>query len=740
MVTAVDVSATKADFKYRAFIAYSHQDEHWAKWLHKVIETYRVPTRLVGTTTAAGVVPRRLTPLFRDRSELPSAADLEREVNEALDQSANLIVICSPRSAKSTYVNEEVSTFKRLGRTDRILCLIIDGEPNATDLPGRELDECFATALRHQFDGHGAPTRERAAPIAADVRPGKDGRTNAKLKLIAGMLGIGFDALKQREHQRHVRRLITIAAVSIVAMLITTGLAIDAAIARKTAERRQRQAEGLVEFMLGDLNDRLSQVQRLDILEATNKEAMKYFESLPTNDVTDQALLLRSKALEHIGDIRESQGKLPLALESYRAASALTRELAARAPADSARQIAYANSFNWIGQAYWFQGDLDRSLQNFQQAILLLDKQVAARPKDAPLAASLASARTNAGRVFEARGDYASAKELYRLVQQTYEALRTREPDNIKWQSELGFAYNNLGKVALEQGQLAQAIEAYRDDQRIKSALAAKDPKNYDLKEDLVIANAILGRTLALCGASDASLQYARDAVDLSKSMVAYDRTQASWREDLGTYSQLLGGILRQRGELGEAAQLDTDAVRILEELVATDNTNARWKRELASAQVEAARLELARRDYAAAQHGLDRALTTIQAERAKTPGDVAMALLAADAYIVGGRIVAKRADEAAARPYWIQARDTIVPITRIGDDPNVLSTWASALLLLSDVTAARPVVQRLGTMGYQTADFAALLAAKKLPYAVDPSFVRRITTSLILEEPRPSD
>ena len=63
-------------FKYRAFISYSHQDQAWAQWLHKALETYRVPARLVGMETSAGVIPARLAPIFRDRDELPSATDL----------------------------------------------------------------------------------------------------------------------------------------------------------------------------------------------------------------------------------------------------------------------------------------------------------------------------------------------------------------------------------------------------------------------------------------------------------------------------------------------------------------------------------------------------------------------------------------------------------------------------------------------------------------------------------------
>lgn len=92
-------------FRYRAFVSYSHRDETWARWLHKAIETYRVPSRLVGTTTAAGVIPRRLAPIFRDRDELPSATDLGGKVDEALAASANLIVICSPAAATSRWVD-----------------------------------------------------------------------------------------------------------------------------------------------------------------------------------------------------------------------------------------------------------------------------------------------------------------------------------------------------------------------------------------------------------------------------------------------------------------------------------------------------------------------------------------------------------------------------------------------------------------------------------------------------------
>jgi MTH538 TIR-like domain (DUF1863) len=87
--------------KYRAFLSYSHRDSRWAGWLHRSIESYRPPRNLVGMESAHGVIPKRLSPVFRDREELASATDLGTVINEALSESACQIVICSPQAAKS---------------------------------------------------------------------------------------------------------------------------------------------------------------------------------------------------------------------------------------------------------------------------------------------------------------------------------------------------------------------------------------------------------------------------------------------------------------------------------------------------------------------------------------------------------------------------------------------------------------------------------------------------------------
>jgi hypothetical protein len=190
------------EYKYWAFISYSHADDSWGRWLHQALETYRLPRSLVGKPSRDGIVPRRLLPIFRDREELPISADLGANLKNVLESSRYLIVICSPSAAKSRWVNEEIRFFKSSRTEERVLCFIVAGEPNAADKPHFQQEECLPDSVRFRIGVDGTLTDVRTEPLAADARKQGDGKTNAKLKTIAGLAGVNFDDLKHRERRR----------------------------------------------------------------------------------------------------------------------------------------------------------------------------------------------------------------------------------------------------------------------------------------------------------------------------------------------------------------------------------------------------------------------------------------------------------------------------------------------------------------------------------------------------------
>lgn len=226
---------------YRAFISYSHSDKAFAVWLHKALERYHIPKKLVGKHTALGIVPKRLTPIFRDQDELPASGNLGSELHDALSKSLFLIVICSPASAQSKWVNEEIRQFKALHGTEKVLALIVDGIPHAK--PGSGEQECFAPALKFDVSPSGELTSAPSEPIAADLRDSADGERLAKLKLVSGLTALRLDDLVQREATRRIRTLLQISAASTAAAVFAVGLAIYANDKRIEADAQRVIAE-----------------------------------------------------------------------------------------------------------------------------------------------------------------------------------------------------------------------------------------------------------------------------------------------------------------------------------------------------------------------------------------------------------------------------------------------------------------------------------------------------------------
>ncbi|MEM9617737.1 MAG: tetratricopeptide repeat protein [Pseudomonadota bacterium] len=223
-------------FRYAAFISYSHSDEAAAGWLHRALEGFKPPEGLA--IPAKGALPRadKLAPVFRDREELASGADLPSLITTALEASGALIVLCSPRSAQSQWVNQEIRAFRDMHGDDRIFALIVEGDP-ADDI------SCFPPALLEKVGPDGAILPEPREPLAADIRPGKDGKPLAKLKLAAGLMGVGLDDLARREDARARKRMMAVTAASLTGMVFAAGLAAVALLSRQEAVRQRARAE-----------------------------------------------------------------------------------------------------------------------------------------------------------------------------------------------------------------------------------------------------------------------------------------------------------------------------------------------------------------------------------------------------------------------------------------------------------------------------------------------------------------
>jgi hypothetical protein len=188
----------KKEYKYDAFISYRHcdLDKFVAENLHKTLENYDLPKNV---KEKLGITGKTIKRVFRDQDELPLSSNLEDPIIDALNNSKYLIVICSPRLKDSLWCKKEIETFKKLRGRKNIFCVLVEGEPS----------DSFPEEVLYDEDEKGK--RILVEPLAADVRGTtkkeiKKKIEEEKLRLIASMLNIDYDDLKQRHKQREQRR------------------------------------------------------------------------------------------------------------------------------------------------------------------------------------------------------------------------------------------------------------------------------------------------------------------------------------------------------------------------------------------------------------------------------------------------------------------------------------------------------------------------------------------------------
>jgi len=505
---------TRGSYIYRAFISYSHRDKALATRIHRAVESYRTPTKLVGTTTAVGLVPRRLAPVFRDRDELPASADLGNELSEALRRSMFLIVVCTPASAKSHWVDQEVLEFKQMHGDTRVLAVIAGGTPDASGMPGREDEECFPKSLRFHLGPDGKLSGDPAEPVAADIRPGGDGWRLAKLKLIAGLTGVRLSSLVQREAQRRMRRMAAVTVGAMCGMVAMGGLAfyanarrIEANQQRVIAQREAGAARAAADYLVGtfELSNPATENPRtitaLTILGRSAERARSELADQPAIQVRLMATL--GKAYDNLGLLTEARTALEASLPAIRKVGPEGAEAMLTLATIYAKQGSLDKAMATVRQAEGLLGpDLKQhtalrglaaltegriltSSSNVQAGVAAFDRALAYyKVSDNVSPRTLAMALNNRGLLLSDDGQFDAAEKS---LSQSLSLYRHAVGDNhmLTGQAWFALAQNsfNAGHAKIAETQIANALRIER---------AVLDPDNPTIADSLSMQGQIL--------------------------------------------------------------------------------------------------------------------------------------------------------------------------------------------------------------------------------------------------------
>jgi tetratricopeptide (TPR) repeat protein len=644
------------DRRYWAFLSYSHTDRAVAGWLHRALETYPIPRRLVGRPLAAGPAPRRFSPIFRDREELAADAALLERVDGSLARSAYLIVLCSPAAARSPWVEKEIVRFKVRHGEERVLAVILAGAPRASEVAGRKDQECFPAALRVRVAADGSLTTERADPIAADLRPGQDGRRLARLKLLARMLEVGLDDLVRRDLQRRQTRWVAATAAMAGVTAVTAGLAVVAVSQRDEARHQRVRAEGQVEFMLGDLTRKLRTTGRLDLLDAVGGQVLGYYAAEAPRGLDADALGRRARVLHLLGDLRDQRGDLAGASKDFQEAARTTAELLAQKPHDGVRIFNHAQSLYYLG---YVAGRLGRTAEA-EQAFL---------------------------------GYRRLALDLVRL-----------DPARDDWRAEVGYANENLGTLWLQDGRVGQAAAAFAEARAVDERLVARAPDDRDRQSDLAGVYGWLAKAdIAEARLGDAQRDLlAERAIYLR--LLSRQPADTMVRQEVQTNRVQLASVYRQLRRPADAVRELEAAVAEAEAFTRLAPDNTEYRQQTALAFIDLARVRLVQGDGPGAASAARRGLALAEALVQKDPGvDLWRGYLLGGARVAAIQVAAGRTRTAGALALALQPAlaesDRLLALSAARPPGLGLArVTADALLLAGDheALAGRPDLARL--------------------------------------------
>lgn len=554
-------------FKHRVFLVFSKPDVLAAYALQRALQDIRVPAELIGKDTPLGPVPPDLESVYRYGDDLPDVEveALTEPAVAALADSRFLVVLCSPNAVRSDHLNEAISRFKRMGRKDSIIPVIVGGEPKDAD------NECFPATLRYTLTDDGALSiepEEPIAPLVIDARGDGEGYEHASRKLAAALLGIDETDL---------------AAPASPEPVAPEQPVVSEAVAMASADKEQTPTEadepGTTEPVIA-----VAKVESAEPAESVAPVAVtRAVEPVdPPKKSTASAATAepprkrrRSRLARSIAAvlvlIAVLTGLFTWGRQELAANPVLLDRTLATGTDAAARMLAFADRFGLPRSAVL--GLADASEWGLRELAGLGPETPMRRYREAAIYLALARQDEAIGRPDNARARMAKAKALLATVQ-------PQELDRAEHGRDVALAQVAVGNALLARGAADEALAVLRPSLAVMERRKDADAQNSERQRDLSLATIAVGDALLAKGMPDAAMQQYREALALRQQLSARDPKDEGARRDLSLAHERLGDVRAARGESADALEAYRTSLAL--RLAAVDpGRSGDWQRQL---------------------------------------------------------------------------------------------------------------------------------------------------------------
>lgn len=499
--------------------------------------------------------------------------------------------------------------------------------------------------------------------------------------------------------------LLTVTGVSLVGVTVMIALTIVTVLARnearsalERAEQQRDQAEGLVEFMLGDLRDKLAPAGQLDVLEVSGAKALEYFGS-PLDDTTAGDVLgRRARTLHLIGELESRRGNLLKAKPIFAKARQLTARGYAASPRSTARVLEHAQSVFWAGNIEWQSGNLPAAETAFLEYARLAAQLVSLDPKNSRWVKESGDASINLGVVRYQRASYAAALKSFADAGRSFAALVAVKPDDVEARLNVAQVSSWSADTYRAMGNFEAALAEREKERRLYSQLLERDPNNKIASQLLAVVELAMARLTMDTGRTDDAIPRYRQAAEDAARLASGDPANASWRElEIRSWTELAEAQTLRRN----CAAAATSANHALDVLSTSLTADAPFLALLGARLLTAkARCDIAAADSRGALAASTAALDTI-APITDATSDVESVAVGVEAWLVKGdaQSLARQKDLAIAS--WSRALELAGRI-EASSRPYHRLLRASALQRLGRDADANVILGELRTANYR--------------------------------------
>lgn len=554
--------------KFKAFLSYSRKDEEAVRRLHRRLEGYEIPRALRGGG------PARLGRFFRDKDELGAASELGAELQDKIAAAEWLIVCCSPASAASQWVNTELDAFIATHGANRVLAVVLDGEPH----------EVFPPSLR---------ARE---PLAADFRKTADGEDLGFLKLVSGLLGVDLGELRDRQAAAERARTRNRAVLAGVFAVLAVAASVSAAVAVQQRDRAEAmtleainigagvlaQADGLsqrfgvptsaLEELLGFAEERFDrlfdqnvqspelarqratvQVQFAELYLRTGDSAQAKAQAVAALAAFERFEELRTldyvRALSVVGQAEAAQGRETEALAYAERAVGASRAMLEDIPDAILGRIWLGGSLQRLGALHMDAERPDQALPLFVEAVPLLQYVHERAPDSDASTVALVTVTDWLGSAQAATGDRDAARATFERSATLARTALERDPENLGARTVLGNSLMKYGQTLADSGDPAAARAPLEESVAIARALVASDPDDADFRNALSLRLILTANVLTSLGQAPRGM--VDEAIGMARTQVRADPANVDSKE---TLARMLAVRAARLGDAGDNA------------------------------------------------------------------------------------------------------------------------------------------------------------------------------------------